>query len=192
MSSFAAYASVLLDIAIDTPLDYGLSNEQLPKALRGVYVEVPVRGKLQKGYILEVKETTPFPAVKPVSRFLSDTPLISTDLFELALWISRYYCTPLQGILRFLLPPGIRKGMTHKEQLFVMRAKTREELTDVCIALRTKRPSQANVLDVMLKVKKGILLSELLEETKGSRSSVDSLVKQGLLIVEPVRIDRSP
>jgi len=36
------------------------------------------------------------------------------------------------------------------------------------------------------------LLTELLEQSQGSRSSVDSLAKKGYLIVDIVRIDRSP
>ena len=44
----------------------------------------------------------------------------------------------------------------------------------------------------MLKVKKGILLSELLEETGVSRSPVDTLAKNGFLSVDIVRVDRSP
>lgn len=44
----------------------------------------------------------------------------------------------------------------------------------------------------MLSVKKGMLLSKLLEETKGSRSTVNALAKQGFLILDTVKIDRSP
>ncbi|MBA2729109.1 MAG: primosomal protein N', partial [Parachlamydiaceae bacterium] len=55
-----------------------------------------------------------------------------------------------------------------------------------------KHPAQAAVIDVMLKVKKGIFLSELLELTLGSRSPVDALVKKGALTLDLMRIDRSP
>jgi primosomal protein N' (replication factor Y) len=123
---------------------------------------------------------------------LSDSALISADLFQLALWISRYYCSPLRDIFRILLPPGVRKGMAPKEQLFVMRGKTREELREICTAFRTKKPAQATILEAMLPVKKGMLLSQLLEETKGSRSTVNALAKQGLLVLDIVRLDRSP
>ena len=44
----------------------------------------------------------------------------------------------------------------------------------------------------MLKVKKGILLTELLDASKGSRGSVEALAKKGFLIVDTVRVDRSP
>jgi primosomal protein N' (replication factor Y) len=192
MESFAAYASIVLDIAVDKVLDYGITSEQRPLIQMGSRVEVPVRGHLRTGYVLEIKEQSSFKSVKSIAKILSDSSLISADLFQLALWISRYYCTPLRDIFRILLPPGIRKGMAHKEQLFVMRGKTREELRELCVTFRTKKPAQATILEALLPVKKGILLSELLEVTKGSRSTVNALAKQGLLILDIIRIDRSP
>lgn len=189
---FVAYASIILDVAIDKVLDYGITTEQHSVIQPGSRVEVPLRGKLRTGYVLEIKETCDYPSVLSLSSILSESPFISPDLLQLALWISRYYCAPLREIFRMLLPPGVRKGMAPKEQLFVMRGKTREELLQLCVSLRDKKPGQAIILEAMLPVKKGILLSQLLEETKGSRSTINTLTKQGLLILDRVRVDRSP
>lgn len=192
MEQFAAFASVILDVSLDKSLDYGITAEQIKYIQIGSRVEVPVRGHLRAGYVLAIKEKPSFPKVLPVGNVLSDASLITPDLFELALWLSRYYCSPLRDIFRIFLPPGVRKGMSPKEQLFVMRGKTREELRNICASFRNKKPAQATILEAMLPVKKGILLSELLEQTNGSRSAVDALTKQGLLILDIVRIDRSP
>lgn len=192
MNPFVAYASIVLDVAVDKTLDYGLTAEQHAIVQPGTRVQVPVRGHSRAGYVLDIKTHSPFKSVKPIEQILSDAPLLTPDLFQLALWVSRYYCAPLRDIFRILLPPGIRKGMAHKEQLFVMRNKTREELSTLCAQLRLKKPAQATILEAILPVKKGILLSKLLEETKGSRSSVEALAKQGLLTLDYVRIDRSP
>lgn len=192
MSSFVAYASVILDVAIDKVLDYGITAQQHSLIQPGTRVEVPVRGHPRAGYVLNVKEQSSYASVKPITQILSDSPLITPDLFQLALWVSRYYCAPLRDIFRILLPPGVRKGMAPKEQLFVMRGKTKEELRRLCTDLRSKRPAQAAIVEALLPVKKGILLSKLLEETGGSRSTVDTLAKQGVLILTSVRIDRSP
>jgi primosomal protein N' (replication factor Y) len=192
MEKFVAYASIVLDVSVEKKLDYGITVEQLALVQPGSRVEVPLRGHLTRGYVLEIKDQPQYPSVKPIANILSDSSLISTDLFQLAFWISRYYCTSLREIFRILLPPGVRKGMTPKEQLFVMRGKTREELRGLCTSLRMKKPAQAAILEALLQVKKGILLSKLLEETKGSRSTVNALAKQGLLILDKIRLDRSP
>lgn len=189
---FVKYVSVILDISIDKSLDYGITAELLPFIKRGMQVEVPVKGKLRSGYVYAIKDHADYPKVKAVERVISETELINDELFELSLWMAKYYCATMRDVLQIMLPAIVRKEVKHKEQLFVMRAQTREQLKAHCEKVRNTHPAQAGVLDVMLKVKKGILLSELLHETQGSRSPVDTLTKQGYLIVDVVRIDRSP
>lgn len=190
--SFPKYCSVLLDVAMDKLLDYGIPEEWISLARRGMRVEVPVRGQMREGYLFCLKDTPEYPKVRGISKILSREEHLTDELFELILWMSKYYCAPLRQSLRAVIPASIRKQVQPKEQLFVMRGKTRDELKTVCEQLRNKFPAQAAVLDVMLKVKKGILLTELLEETKGSRSPVESLAKKGDLVLDIVRIDRSP
>lgn len=191
-STFQKYASVVLDLSINKALDYGVPAEFIEKLKIGMKVHVPVRGQLRNGYIIAIKDEPDFTPVKPIAEIKSEAELISPDLFELALWMAKYYCTPLQSVIKTILPASIRKDTSHKEQLFVMRAKTKEELIEYCKEIRNSFPAQAAVLDVMLQVKKGILLSELLEATQGSRSPVDTLAKKGMLVVDIVRVDRSP
>lgn len=191
-AEFPRYASVILDVSVDKLLDYGIPPDLAPAAKRGMRVEVPVRGKLRTGYIYALKDQADFPRVQPIARLLSEDELVSDELFELALWMAKYYCATLRDVLQMILPAIVRKDAKHKQQLYVMRAKTRDQLKEHCEKIRTKHAAQADVLDVMLQVKKGILLSELLETTQGSRSPVDTLAKQGFLAVDVVRVDRSP
>jgi len=191
-SSFSKYVSVILDISIQKTLDYGVPDELLRQVKRGQRVEVPVRGRLQKGYIFQVKETADFHKVLPIASIISDQEYIADDLFELGLFMSKYYCSTLSQVFKTMLPAIVRKSVKHKEQLFVMRAKPKDELKNYCEKIRNKNSLQADVLDIMLKVTKGILLTELLEITSGSRSPVDTLAKNGYLKVDIVRVDRSP
>lgn len=188
---FSKYASVLLDeVALEKPLDYGIPEEKLPFAKKGSLVEVPMRGKLRKGFILEVKETSEFPKVLPLHTIIGEE--IPQDLFELAVWIGRYYCAPLRHVLRSLLPATIRRHDSHKEQYFVTRAQTKEVLREACINLRNTHTSQAQILDILLQAKKGMLLTELLEKAQVSKSPVETLEKKGLIAIEKVVIHRSP
>lgn len=191
-SAFEKYASIALDVSINKSLDYGIPQEFLDQLKPGMRVEVPVRGKLSAGYVVNIKETSDFSPVKPIAKIISSVEFLTEDLFALAMWMSKYYCTPLRQVLKTLIPASIRSSVQPKQQLFVMRNKTREELQELCISIRNKFPAQAAVLDVMLQVKKGILLTELLEKTEGSRSPVDTLAKNGSLLLDIVRIDRSP
>lgn len=192
MASYTKYASVILDVSIDKALDYGITAELAGNVRRGIRVEVPVRGYLRSGYVVGIKDTPDFSPVKPVVKILSEMEIITDDLFELALWMAKYYCTPLQQVLQAIVPATIRNDTKPKEQLFVMRGKPRDQLIEYCEKIRNTHSAQATVLDAMLKVTKGILLTELLEQTQGSRSPVDTLTKNGFLTVDIIRVDRSP
>lgn len=191
-SSYLKYAEVLLDLALDKPLDYGIPEALLFKVARGSRVEIPVNGHPRLGTVIALKESSSFPKVQPLLRVINDQAPITPELFELALWMSQHYCAPLRQVLKVVLPAAVRKEIKPKQQLYVMRAKTKEELANYCIVIREKAPAQGAVLDAMLQVTKGILLTELLELTQGTRAPVDSLVKKGFLLIDIVRVDRSP
>lgn len=191
MSSFPKYASIILETAIQKTLDYGIPEEFLKDLKLGAKVEVPVRGKLQNGYVFEIKETTNIAKVAPIKN-ISSFGSIESDLFQLGLFMSGYYCCSLSRAFKSLLPATIRKETGFKEQLYVMRAKTKEELKNYCEKIRNKNSLQAEILDLMLQVTKGIFLTELLEKIKCSKSPVTSLQKKGFLLVEPLKINRSP
>lgn len=192
MREYVKYAAVQLEAAVDKILDYGIPSPLISQAERGALVEVPVRGAMRRGYILDLKDTPDFSPVQSISKILSREALITNDLFELALWISKYYCAPLRQVFKCMLPASVRRQVKAKQQLFVMRAKTREELRELCESIRTKSPAQAMVLETILKVKKGMLLTELLEASQASRAAVDALTKKGALLLDIVRVDRSP
>jgi primosomal protein N' (replication factor Y) (superfamily II helicase) len=192
MKQYPRYVSVILDVAVDKALDYGVPEKLVDAAVRGSRVAVPVRGHLRYGYILEVKDSCSYPRVVPIHDVISSDAVITEELFEVALWLSKYYCSSLRQALKTIIPSTIRRGFSHKEQLFVKRNASRDALRKVCEEYRNKHSSQSEVLDVMLRVKKGIFLSELMELAMVSRSPIDSLVKRGHLSCDVVRVDRSP
>lgn len=189
---FPKYAKILLDNGFSQPLDYGVDSEKISHIEKGTCVQVFVRGILRLGIVVELVDESEFKRVLPIHQIIHDKPLITPSLFELAQWISKYYQTPLAKVMKLFSPKAVRKGMGHKEQKAVRRKKTLEELRNYCVGIRQKKPAQAKVIDEMLKVEKEIFLSELLEKTKVSRSSISSLVKDGLLELLDLKISRNP
>lgn len=185
-------AAIILDNALDRPLDYLVPDLLSEKVFPGVRVEVPVRGRVCPGTVLEVKDKSDFPGLKSLHGIIGEGDALPKDLFELGLWISGYYGAPLHAVIRSMMPASVRKDAGHKEQWFVTRNDTREELQKIIPAIRLKAPSQAAVLETMLPVTKGMLLTQLLEEAEASRSAVDSLVEKGHLSLSKLRVDRSP
>lgn len=182
------FASVVLDQAIDKPLDYSIPEHLLEKVQIGVRVLVPVKKSVRSGTVFNLKERPEVEHIKPIFDLSSEKPLIASDLFALARWIAKYYCAPIRQVIKLVLPPPVRRGMEEKQQFFIKPLLFRPQIADLC---SKKSRAQASVLEVILQHSKGILLTELLEKAKVSRSPVDSLVKSGILSFEHLEIDRS-
>ncbi len=184
-------AEVILDDALDTSLDYRISEELLGKVQLGCRVKVPVGNSERQGTIVRVKETSPFAKLKQIAAVLAEKAHITEELFKLAEWISAYYCCPLRKVLKTMLPPSVRGKAKIKEQLFIKSALSQNALAEMCDTLRRSHPAQALVLDAILKSPKGILLTKLLETTGLARRPVDNLVRKKILLCQKVQIDRS-
>ena len=122
------FAEILLEVSIRKPLDYSIPPELANTVVPGVWVEVPLRHRTSRGYVLTIKQTSAISSPLPIKAVLSDGPIITEDLFRLAVWMASYYATPIERILKTMLPSGVRKGVGVKRQYLVCRAKTRDEL----------------------------------------------------------------
>lgn len=191
MTSDMLFASVILEVSIQKALDYTIPSELQEKIVKGSLVEVPLRGKLRRGLVIETKTSSQVKHAFPISRLIAQEPPLTAELFELALWMAKYYICPLGRVLKTILPAGVRQQTQQKMQYFIMRGISREEMRALCEELRSKAPQQAKVLDVMLQVRKGILHTELLDLSQAPPSSVKSLVEKGVLLLDIVRTSNS-
>lgn len=192
MSAKNPIACVLLDQALNEPLDYAIPEELQEKVLLGMRVAVPLQKTVRHGTVIAFKEKSTFAKLSPLLHLLHDTPFLQEDLFKLCSWMASYYCTPLRKVLKVALPPSIRGKIKHKEQLSVVPLLSQNALAQECEALRLKSPSQAKVLDVMLRHPQGILLTELLSFEGISKSSITTLIKKKVLETQKIHIDRTP
>ena len=186
------FATVLLDQGIDKPLDYLVDAHISPHIAVGSRVLVPLQKSERKGTVIELKTTSSIARIQPIFKLLSKTALISPDLFKLARWMSSYYACSLRKAVKMLFPASIRKETQAKEQLFIKRLYPPKKLKEFLEEVRSPFPSQAKVLDILIKKPEGILLTELLSQASVSKSPIETLVKQNVLSMEKIAIDRSP
>lgn len=185
-------ASVVLESAIDKPLDYQIPPELKPVLKIGMRVQIPVRKQLTYGIVIQIKETSSFSKLASIHALSSSEKLIPDDLLNIALWMENYYGAPLRKTLKAILPPTLRKEIAPKTQLFVSPSISLKKMAHCCEELRLSFPAQAAVLDTLLKSRKGLLLTQILEETKGSISPIQTLQKKGIVDCRPLILDRSP
>lgn len=191
-SESLSIATVIVESAIDKPLDYSIPSPLQSSLQKGMRVQIPLRNKLCHGIVIQIKKESAFSHLQPIHSIAENEPVIPADLLELAFWMENYYGAPLRKNLRTILPPSLRKKIEHKTQTFVKPLIALKKMASLCEELRRSSPAQASVLDVLLKSGKGIFLSQLLEETKGSKSPIQTLEKKGVLECRLLSIDRSP
>jgi len=182
-------AAVVLDSGLDKLLDYSIPPELEGRVHPGMRVQVPVRNSLRSGTVHSLKSSSEF-RLQPIASLSSEKPLVSEELFALAVWISKYWACPLGKAIRLVLPPPVRSGMEEKRQLFVKPLLSRPDLAALC-AKKPEAP-QSKLIEVLLQSPKGVLLSELLEKSGVSRSPLSSLAKAGVISLEQLEIDRCP
>ena len=184
-------ASVILDDALAKTLDYLIPAELVGSITPGCRVLVPVKTSLRSATVWELKKFSIYANLKSIVKQLSTAPITTPDLLEMARWMSRYYCSPLHKVLTTLLPSSVRGKAQEQSKYFILRGVSEPALAKACSELRQKHPQQATVLDIMLKYPQGIFLSDLLQETSGSQSPINTLVKNKVLQMEKRVLDRS-
>lgn len=184
-------AEVLLDDALDRPLDYQIPESLIGKIIKGMRVKVPVRTSLRQGTVIGLKDKSLFKKLASIQEILLEKKEISDELFKLAEWMAYYYCCPLRKVLKTFLPPSVRGKAKVKEQLFIKLGCSANEAVSICLELRKSNPQQALVLDAILQAPKGMLLSKLIEKSGVSTAPIRSLVKKGVLIEQTTQIDRT-
>lgn len=184
------FATIVLNRGVPKPLDYKVVQGN-PINL-GSLVEVPLRNRLEKGVVVELKSQTTVAKVLPISRVIDSESCVTQDLLQLMLWMAEYYATSLGKILKLMLPSSVRSEFSEKKQLKVCRNISLEEMRKLCIEWRVKKPKQVAVLETLLRINKEIFLSELLESASVSRAVVKSLEVSGIIVTKAVSVNRSP
>ena len=104
-------ASVLIDGPSELVFDYAIPDHL--EVLPGCRVRIPLRNRDATGTVLRIQEA---PQSEFDLRFLTGLvdpePLITPALLKLAEWITSYYGTPLEQVIRSIIPASIRGEKT--------------------------------------------------------------------------------
>jgi len=186
-----AFADCILDVSIKKPLSYKIPKHLLHQLSKGMRVQVPLREKPQKATVVNIHHKKPPYTVYDIEKILDKEPEINNDLWQLSQWMAKYYASSMQRVFALFSPPSLRKEIKEKKKIFIELKISRKKALESASELRIKHPLQALVIDVMLKNKKGLFLTDLLDEMKISRSPIDSLLKKNILCQKDEVIDRS-
>jgi len=124
VSTLPDIAQVVVELPLETPLDY-----RIPFALRtschiGQRVLVPLGPRQVLGYIVHVAHTSSVDDLKDLIDILDETPLLTPALLQLTRWMASYYLCPWGQVLKAAVPEGFR---VHTEAVYTVTAPAQEQ-----------------------------------------------------------------
>ena len=180
------YARVLVDESGSHAFDYELPEGVAGELQIGSRVRVPVRTRTALGTIIELRDDTDATGVKFIAEVVDPQPVLNPILLRLATWLAEYYCCSLEAAMRAVLPNVIRKGeLRHKQRLVARLA--REYSPEEIETLKRRAPVQGEIVEFLAQAGQPVAVSEL-----SGHAIVQALVKKGLVITEPAKVERDP
>lgn len=187
----ACAARVLVDGLNDMVLDYAIPAGMVG-VTRGCRVEVPLRGRGATGTVLSLAQPDESwrGALRPLRRLISDEPVVSPVLMDLAEWAARYYAVPVEQMIRCIVPEPVRQER-HEEKTRRIAVLTNWPDDDTLNKINARAPRQAHILRYLHGISdKRAALSEL-----GGTASLNpcrALERQGYLRIEEETVRRDP
>ena len=181
-------ASVLIDGPSELVFDYAIP-EGLP-VVPGCRVRIPLRNRPATGTVLRVAEK---PQGDFALRFLTDLvdpePLVTPELLNLAEWITSYYGTPLEQVIRAFIPASIRGEKTSEKTqraAIIAQFPSEEELEK--ISKRAKR--QHSILELLKGSTEPIPVTQL--GGASASAALKALSEKGYLKLIELNVRRDP
>ena len=163
---------------------------QLP-IVEGCRVRVPIRQKTTSGTVLAIlppPEHSEF-AMREVKSLIDPEPLITPTLLKVARWISNYYGSSIESVIRSILPEAVRtEDNSHKTRRIATAIETIDpsELEK----LEKRAPKQFIILTLLQQAPGHTLPTAELGES--SAPTLKSLVAKGLITISTEEIRRDP
>ena len=178
-------ARVALDLIIRKEFDYFIPPQLEGQVLVGSRVKVPFGSRLVLGSVTSLLPVSDRATLKSINKIVGEHSKIPTKVFQLARWISEYYCCPLDATLRSVLPEAVRQEEPgYKERLAITY------LADPTEA--HKLSGRLAEIHTLLREKKSAPLTPFLREARTTAASLRKLEELHLIAIAPQISERDP
>jgi primosomal protein N' (replication factor Y) (superfamily II helicase) len=124
MQTLSAFAEVVVELPLETSLDYHIPPAMQSRCQVGQRVLVPVGTRQQLGYIVGLRSTSEVDNLRDIQQILDEAPLLTQDLLQLTRWIANYYMCPWGLVLKATVPEGFRVRST---TVYTLTAEARQQ-----------------------------------------------------------------
>lgn len=118
------FAQVALPLPVDHPFTYRVPDALQDRVSLGMRALVPVKRRLDTGYIVGLDSETDLSRVREVVDLPDESPVVSDEMIRLCTWLADYYCCSLGEALQCAVPAGINLKSTKRYVLVPDRLST--------------------------------------------------------------------
>lgn len=181
------YAQVVVDIPVlelESYYDYCIPEEYKNKIEIGSVVKVPFGHRVVTGFVVNISPRNNYNKgkIKNIKDIIIKEPLFDKSMFKLLKWISDYYKSPLNKVIKTAVPTGLLKGNIAKKRVrYVVLNQSNIETETIIKKIENRAPKQAEILRILLNSDEFFTVSKLIKIAKTSNGTVSRLLDKGLV-----------
>jgi primosomal protein N' (replication factor Y) len=178
-----AYASVALNVPLDTLFDYRVPEPLRADIAPGARVRVPFGRREMIGYCVAFPDAPGCPEdrIKDIHQLLDRPALLDERMLKLTRWMASYYCCSWGEALDAVLPAGVRKRRAPRTVLMVCALREPADLRRGADELRDRAPRQARTLAALAATRGEIAAGDLLDLAGADHAVLPALERDGWL-----------
>lgn len=187
------FASVAVPVPLGQALTYRVPAEWAHRCKRGMRVLCTLRQRTVIGVVVDLGPEAPGIAedkIKPLAALVDEQPVLTEELLDFLIELSRYYLAPIGEVLRLALP-AVERTQDTDPGLFDAKAKIVGRMLQR-VTRAAPPPGSADTLkgkaaQVWLALEQGpLLLKDLEQQLGGTRAVVKRLAAQGWLHLDTI------
>lgn len=185
-----AYAEIIVDVParrVDRTFTYAVPGDLQPVIREGMRVKVPFGPRRVEGFVVGLVQSTDVEGVKEITEVIDREPVVTSDLLQLARWMSEYYMCTYVDALHSILPRQAGR-MKPKTLNMINPGFSRSEINQWMEKLT---PKQAKVVKILAE-KAGLDNASLAQKAGVTTGVITTLKKKGIISQYTVEFDRDP
>ena len=189
-------AEIIIESTVKTLnriFDYEIPENLNVKVGSRVFVPFGNKKTPEEGIVIGIKEKSDY-KIKPILNVQDAS--IKEEYINLAKWMAKRYICNVSDCLRLMLAPGttsknIEARVKDRTINLIYLAKDKDEIEEDIETGKIKSEKQKNILDFLMR-NDSATMQDIEIFTDGTRSIVNTLVKNGYLEINEQKVERNP
>ena len=189
-------AEIIIESTVKTLnriFDYEIPEHLNVKIGSRVFVPFGNKKTPEEGIVIGIKEKSDY-KIKPILNVQDAS--IKEEYINLAKWMAKRYICNVSDCLRLMLAPGttsknIETRVKDRTINLIYLAKSQDEIEEDIETGKIKSEKQKNILDFLMR-NDSATMQDIEIFTDGTRSIVNTLVKNGYLEINEQKVERNP